>query len=290
MWLGAGSIGAATFSVTNAGVLTATSGTIGAWNITSTLLRSGASDAASNVLLDPTNSLLRLGPTSGNYITLDGANLRLRSSNYVTGVSGFTVEPTLVEAENIIARGTLRGTTFKYDVISAVGGQLMVANADVISADMTALDSATLTIRGDVTLSVNDILVIRAVASSGIQEEWLRVTNVGSAPTYTVTRDLANSFTSNNNPAWKAGTPVTVQGSSDGAATYSGGWLRLLGAGTNSPHYSVFSRTGVSYNSYSERVRLGNLNGMGVQLGRYGDSYVGVYRENLLIKEYVHNK
>lgn len=34
----------------------------------------------------------------------------------------------------------------------------------------------------------------------------------------------------------------------------------------------------------------GNLNGMGVQLGRYGDSYVGVYRENLLIKEYVHNK
>lgn len=236
-------------------------GVIGAWNITTTKLRSGASDAASNILLDPTNSLLRLGPTTGNYLTLDGANQRIRSSNYSTGVSGFTIEPTLIEAENIIARGTLRGATFTYDAVSAVGGQLMVTNADTLASDMTALDASTLTVKGDTTFAVNDILLMRGVATSGIQEEWLRVTAIGSAPTYTVTRDVKGDFTANNNPVWKAGTPVVKQGVSDGASTYSGGWLRLIGEGTNAPYYSVFARTGVAYNAYTETIRLGNLNG-----------------------------
>ena len=85
-----------------------------------------------------------------------------------------------------------------------------------------------MTIKGDSTFAVNDILVIRGIATSGIQEEWFRVTNADSAPTYTVTRDLAGSFSANANPAWKAGTPVVKQGVSDGASTYSGGWLRLI--------------------------------------------------------------
>ncbi|MBI4137442.1 hypothetical protein HY469_05260 [Candidatus Roizmanbacteria bacterium] len=235
---------------------------IAGFNFTDLVLRTGTTDANSNVLIDSANSLMRLGPTTGNSIALDGANLRIRSSNYVTGVSGFTVEPTLIEAENLVARGIMRGSTFQYDIISAIGGQLMCANADVLSTDMTALDASTLTIRGlAAALAVNDILVIRAVTASGIQEEWLRVTAIGSAPTYSVTRDLAGSFAADNNPVWQAGTTVVKQGASDGAAAYSGGWLRLFGEGTNSPYYSVFERTGVAYNAYTERVRMGNLNG-----------------------------
>lgn len=414
-------------------------GRIANWYIYTNTIASGSTEAGSNVLIDSANSLIRLGPTSGNYITLDGTNLRIRSSNYVAGASGFTVEPTLVEAENIKARGSLAGATFKYDVVSAVGGQLIVANADVISTDMTALDASTMTIKGDVALALNDIILIRAVATSGIQEEYMRVTAVGvgatststtfpgtgaddnavgtvawtnpgnitaddasyavatyaspgtayshylkgtnfgfSIPTgatingievtinknsslsvydekvriikadgsigttdkssasiwptsltssvyggssdlwgetwtaadindadfgvalqaklvstgvtqavvdyftikvyytflstneYSITRDLAASFAANSNPAWKAGTPVTVQGSSDGAAAYSGGYLRLLGAGTNAPHYSVFKRTGVAYDAVTEYCRLGNLNGF---LGYVSEEY-----------------
>jgi len=37
--------------------------------------------------------------------------------------------------------------------------------------------------------------------------------------------------------------------------------LRLIGEGTNSPYYSVFARTGVAYNDYTEVARFGNLNG-----------------------------
>ena len=94
---------------------------------------------------------------------------------------------------------------------------------------MTAADNATMTIKGDSTFAVNDILVMRGIATSGIQEEWFRVTNAGSAPTYTVTRDLAGIYSSGANPVWKAGTPVVKQGSSNGSDTYSGGWLRLIG-------------------------------------------------------------
>lgn len=400
-------------------------GAISAWNITADKLRSGSTDANSNIILDPTNSIVRLGPTTDNYITLDGANQRIRSSNYSAGVSGFTIEPALIEADNIKARGSLQGVTFSYDKISAVGGQLMVANADTLASDMTALDASTLAIKGDTTFAVNDILVIRGIATSGIQEEWMRVTAVppiiidsynesnqnatvaiasntvkyvgqsflitsttslysckfylmktgtptgaitaylyahtgtygvdgtpagsplatsstidagtltgsyalyeflftdiitlsastnycivvsfagggesdyvrvgwdASSPThggnyfsstdgsswsyeaaadicfyiytgdYSLTRDLAGSFAADSNPIWKAGIPIVKQGSSDGSAAYSGGWLRLIGEGTNSPYYSVFTRNGVAYNAYEETIRIGNLNGIG---------------------------
>ena len=244
------------------GIITATSGQIGGFYIGADYLATDQVKNDAELLLDAGASLIRLGDTTGNNISIDGANLRIRSSNFQTGVSGFNIEPDLIEAENIIARGTLRGSTFSYDVISAIGGQLMVANADTLDSDMTALDSATLTIKGDTVFAVNDILVMRSTTVSGIQEEWLRVTSIASAPTYSVTRDLAGLFASNNNPAWPAGTPVVKQGSSDGASVYSGGWLRLYGEGTNAPYYSVFRRNGLDYNDYEELARFGNLNGI----------------------------
>jgi len=130
---------------------------------------------------------------------------------------------------------------------------------------------ATLVTKNDTTFSVNDILVIRGVATSGIQEEWMRVTAVNGGGSYTVTRDLAGLYSANANPAWKAGIPIVKQGSSNGSDTYSGGWLRLIGEGTNSPYYSVFKRTGLAYNAYTETCRLGNLNGfLGYATDEYG--------------------
>lgn len=244
----------------------ATRGTIGGWNITISELysgnirinRDGYIDLNSgNVYLDGVNSIIRLGPTSGNYITLDGANQRIRSSNYSAGVSGFNIDPDLVEAQNIRARGVLQSAVFQKSIVSAIGGILLVANADALDADMTAADSSTLTVKGDTTFAVNDILRIK----DGTDEEYLRVTSIASAPTYSVTRDLASAYSADANPAWKSGQAVVKQGSSNGTDTYSGGWLQLFGEGTNSPYYSVFKRTGVAYNAITEIVRIGNLNG-----------------------------
>jgi len=258
-----------TFTV-NGVIVATTGGRIANWYINTDTISSSSVESTSSVLLDSANSLIRLGATAGNYITLDGTNLRMRSSNYVADVSGFTIEPTLIESENIVGRATLKGAVFSYDVVSAIGGQLLVTNADTLDADTTALDASTLTTKGTTTFAVNDILLIRAITSLGIQEEYLRVTNIGSAPTYTVTRDLAGSFTSNINPIWKKGTAIVKVGSSDGSSTYSGGWLKLIGEGTNAPYYSVFKRTGLAYNAYTEYSRFGNLNGF---LGYASDEY-----------------
>lgn len=238
--------------------------------------------ATAPVRINPTGEMT-LGDPTGVHLQLSGPNVRVRSSNYNAGVDGFTVEANLVEAQNLVGRGILRGSTFQNDIISAMAGQIYVGNSDVLASDMTAADNSTLTTRGTTTWAVNDILIIRAVTASGIEEEKLRITDISSAPTYAVTRDLAGDFAANSNPAWVKGTTITKQGSSDGASTYSGGWLRLLGEGTNSPHYSVFSRTGVGVSDYSELVRIGNLNG----IGGFSSDVFGIFLGNYSTGKYL---
>lgn len=237
----------APFSVDYNGNLVATSATI-------TIATLGGFNIGSDYIRDVAN-------TFGLASTVTGSN-DTRFWSGAAFASRSTAPFRLFEDGSFVATdgtfsGTVRTTVFEKDVVSAVGGQLIVANADVLDTTMTALDSATLTIKGETTFAVNDMLHIK----DGTDEEYLRVTAIGSAPTYSVTRDLAAAYASNNNPAWAAGTAVVVEGSSDGASTYSGGFLKLLGSGTNSPKYSVFKRTGAAYGGISEYATLGNLNG-----------------------------
>lgn len=252
----------------------ASGGTLAGWTISDTAI---TSPSGSIVLDSSSNSILVAAAVGNSVIGIFGDTGVIESNNYSANVSGFIVSANLIEAQNIKARGALQGVSFQYDVVSAVGGQLMVSNSDVIATDMTAADNSTLTTQGNSTFSVNDLLILRSNAGSGIQEEWMRVTNAGSAPTYTVTRDLAGTYAANSNPAWKKGTAVIKQGVSDGAAAYSGGWLRLIGQGTNSPFYSVYARTGIAYNNFSEICRLGNLNGIGPFVADTYGIFIGNY-------------
>lgn len=140
--------------------------------------------------------------------------------------------------------------------------------------------------KNNTSFGVNDILVVQGVNPSGvgIASEYMRVTDITNAPYYTVTRDLAGSYSANNNPKWKAGSCLVKVGKSDGVSAYSGGFLRLIGEGANAPYYSVFARNGVAYNAYQEIIRMGNLNGIGgnvadtwgMFMGDYPNSYVQV--------------
>lgn len=198
---------------------------------------------------------MRVG-NGATYIIIDGANSLIKSSNYVAETAGWQIDKNGdADFNNARIRGRISTSVFVKDEVSAVGGQLIVANADVLASDMTAADASTLTIKGDTTLALNSMLHLK----DGTDEEYMRVTAIGSAPTYTVTRDLAGAYSANANPAWKEGTAVVVEGLSDGVSTYSGGFLKLLGAGTNSPKYSVYKRTGVAYNAITEYCTLGNL-------------------------------
>ena len=256
-------IKAQNFELNDSGNIIATGGQIGGWVIGTSTLK----DSGDKINLDSSSPFIRIGATTGNYITLDGTNQRIRSSNYASGVSGFTIEPTLIEAQNIVARGKIQASVFQYNYQSAISGEMIISNSDKLEEDMTSSDDSTLTISSDTSFAVNDILKIK----QGNDEEYLRVTDTTNAPTYVVQRDLAGSYASNAKPAWKKGTPVVKVGSSNGTDTYSGGWLRMVGEGENAPFYEVVKRTGVNYNDYTTCLRLGNLKGfLGYTSDRFG--------------------
>lgn len=143
------STGAATFSnATITGSVTATSGAIGGWTLGATTISSAT-------------------------LTLDSANQKIESTNYVSGVagSGFHIDSDLLEAGNVAIRGIIRSTLFQKDVISTVGGHMTVLDGDVLNEDMTALDSNTLVTKGATTFSSGDVIRIK----DGINDEWLQI-------------------------------------------------------------------------------------------------------------------
>ena len=99
------------------------------------------------ILLDKTNTLIRVGPTSGDYITIDGdygGVPAIVTSNYVSGYmgAGLLLKSDLLEVGNIACRGIFRTNIFQKDTISVVGGHVLVMAGDVLAENMTALDTA----------------------------------------------------------------------------------------------------------------------------------------------------
>jgi hypothetical protein len=231
-----------------------------------TFFGDNATEANAKILLDKTNTAMRLGATSNPYLVMDGdysGDPAVRSSNYITGINGagFLLTSDLLEVGNIATRGMIRSAVFQKDVVSAVGGNLAVLPADVLATDMTALDASTLTTDGNETFAVNDILRIKG----GTNDEWLLVTNIGSAPTYIVTRDQASLFTTNNNPAWLKGASVINYGQSGDGGVY------MTSSETNAPYMSVFTHAGSPWSGLTTRARIGNLNGfLGYTTDEYG--------------------
>lgn len=236
-WIGHAVAASAPFSVTKTGVLYSILGTIGGWTIAGTTL------------------------SSANII-LDSANSKLESTNYVSGVNGagFHIDPNLLEVGNIAARGVFRSATFQKDTVSTVGGNLLVMDGDVLAADMSALDSATVTISGATTFAVLDILRIK----DGVNDEWMRVTDISSAPIYVVERDKAGDYAVDTNPAWTSGATVVNYGG------YGRGGVYMTASESNAPYISIFDHAGDPWTTTTTRARLGNLNGY---LGYTTDTY-----------------
>lgn len=235
------------------GDISAATGTIGGWIINETSIADNATANDANVLIDSSNTLIRLGPTSGDYITLNGTNQEIESSNYVAGMAGtgFHLDSDLLEVANIACRGIIRTAVFQKDVVSAIGGSFAVLDADVLATDMTALDASTLTIEGNTTFAVDDILRIK----DGTDDEWLVVTDISSAPTYVVTRDAGSDYSADDNPVWQKGASVINYG-----ATGQGG-IYMTASEANAPYLSVFTHAGSPWTTITTRLRVGNLNG-----------------------------
>ena len=241
-WAGATAIGDAEFSVTNAGVLKAVSGTIGG---------------------------CALGTTS------------IGSTTFVSGAlgSGWNISNTgTAEFQDITLRGTIRTSVFEKDTISSVNGMVLVSSADVLSSDMTANDASVLTISGETTFSENEVLRIK----DGVDDEYMLVVGASSAPTYTVTRDLAGSYSADSNPVWKKGTAVVSMGVGAGTKT---GYIVMDSSSANSPFIDVYGRNSNTYSDTTLHARVGWLKGItDSDLGLDATDVWGLYADNAYIK------
>ncbi len=171
-WIGNAVFASAPFRVNMAGVLTATSatitgaitassGSIGGFTIGASSLTAGTGAsavglapgtypfyagsvtaasapfrvAASGAIVCTTTITIGSGET---YITIDGNNEYIRTSDYVSGAlgSGWHIGLDVAEFNNIRARGKITTACFEKDVISSIGGNLLVSDSDILNADM----------------------------------------------------------------------------------------------------------------------------------------------------------
>jgi hypothetical protein len=205
----------------------------------------------------------------------------LRSSNFVSGTSGFHVDGTgRAEFNNITARGRIDAVICAERTISAMSGMLIISEAAALAADVS-LEDTYIYVDADA-FGKDDILRIQPNRNAS---EWMRVTSpaaeMGDSYRYAVIRDLSGD----GKCAFQAGdtivrvgtavqaNPMYPYGSGEEGAEYGsyqpagsgtktdGGWLVLEGSGGFGPYFGVERRRGPLYDQYESVVRIGNLQG-----------------------------
>ena len=199
----------------------------------------------------------------------------IHSANFVSGAlgSGFKIDDLgNATLNSAFIRGKITSSTFVSESISAIGGNFLVMDSDVLLYDMTSEDNSTLTISGDTNFNVGDILRLKV----GTEDEWIEVVSI-NGDTYTINRDKGNQYASNNNPEWKKGTCVVNYGQSND------GGIFMTASEDDSPYLDILTHSGSPWSSISTKVRLGNLNGIIDSL--YGAlSGYGLYSDNVFLK------
>jgi hypothetical protein len=168
--------------------------------------------------------------------------------------AAFTDTPTVSSlTTGLLTANELRVETLvAADVMSTMGGRLLVAPTTVLTSDLS--DSATsMTVRNN-NFASGDRLVLK----SGTATEYLAVTSgpSGTGPyTYSVTRD----FDGSGADAWPAGSAVvsTSLGYIDLFSDHA-----LLPEDAFGPSIVGMVRTGTAYDAVAPRWALGNLDGL----------------------------
>lgn len=223
----------APFRVTEAGVFAATSGNI----LGSLTVGSGTPD-----------------------IVIDGVNKRIRTSTYSAGLQGWTIESDgSAEFGNITARGEFHTQVLSYNEVHATAGTAGVfKSAGKLRNDVTTLTSpSTFNVdiddpdTGHVQLfAVSDILRIKDGSGS---DNWFTISSVSDQTTF---YRYVCTKSNGSNTTFRAGAAVVDYGPT------GKGFLYMTADDANGPFYSVRTHAGSPWSTTTERLRLGNLNGM----------------------------
>ena len=150
--LGNANFGSAPFSVTNAGVIKSTSGTIGGFTLTTSTI------TGSNLIID--------------------ASGELRSKNYDPNLSGWLISARdngFAEFENVKIRGTLRTAVFEKETVNAVGGQLYIANSTAITGSSVTPSTTAIQVDNVSGFVPGEIIFAKKVTGTGFTKEFMKV-------------------------------------------------------------------------------------------------------------------
>lgn len=179
--LGAYSNGKNPFSVTNAGVLTSTSGTIGGWTISGTTL------SASNISLDAGNGQLNV---AGKFVIYNDGSFKAANTNFSVTSSG-----KITATDGKIGGWTIGSTTLSSNgiTLNSSNGQFSVVNGSttVFSANKNGIvwnaTNSNMDLNGNLTVSGSDSTITGATirtAAPGNNVRRIEMDNTASIKGY----------------------------------------------------------------------------------------------------------
>jgi hypothetical protein len=232
-------------NVTARGGIYASFGEFGGFNIYTSSWTSDNDEIVAN----SANKTFKVGS-----LTMDGIASSIESGDYITGPmgKGVHISPALIESGKLSGRISIQTANFIKENISSFGGNILIIPSDTLSSDMTTKDTSTITIDGNETFEINDILRIKI----GTDDEWMVVTATTSAPTYSVLRDTAAQYGADSNPAWTSGSCVSNYGQS------GQGFIYITASDANAPYISIATHSGHPWTTITEIVRIGKLDGI----------------------------
>jgi hypothetical protein len=245
------------------GNISATTGSIGGWEIGTQTLASDATEADAGISLNSLIPQIRVGASTGNHIVIDGSNPSapyIKSSNYDPAFltpAGFKFDfDGHIHAVDGTFSGTLQSNIFAMNEVNIINGDLAITDGAKLTQVLTT-GGLSMTVDNNV-FSEDDLIRI-ASQGNGSGTETIRVTNdpvdnLDGTYTHSITR----SFTWNtvSSPAEEYNSKAVVYK----IAVYDGdhGWIEIQGSTQN----ILFSQTfgdGAGSATGQTRVQLGDL-------------------------------
>ena len=276
----------AEFSVTTAGVMKATSGTVGGWTL-------GAEELTGGEMIIRRDGTIE---SAGFASDVPGSGFRL------TAISGG-----FLEVENARIRGTLSTAVFEKESVNAVGGQLYVANSTVLTASadnpggVHTNTQRTMSVVNASGFVAGEILTLKKVSSTGFNTEYVLVQ---SSSRFNPSSDTDLSGNIMVQRGYGSGTSGETSGSLGGqpgnATSYSGsqvivstgrvgtGYIRLNANPSDqaTPFIDIVERTGTGLYDIDLKARLGDLSGLSSARlhGTNPSGQFGLYSKNVFLE------
>ena len=248
-------------------------------------------DGAGNFSVDFSTGSASISGWTLKPTSLSSSNITIKSSgeihtnDYVSNQTGWSINSEGAEFANVTVRGTLGTTVFEKDTISAVGGQVMIANATTytgsgVSFNGTGNPTHSFSVANSGGWVVGEYVRAKATSSTGFVEEIMVVDSI-TPNILELVRKKGPYYI----PEVTDGQVLISAGLYDdttnpGQVTQSGYIHLNADPGDNStPYIDIIERTGTGVNDTTIKARLGDLSG----IASLTDPGYGLYSENVFL-------